>query len=268
MPRVWNKQVISNLKEFGPAIPVLLVTLIISSFITEFAYSFGPEALWRTLFRFLRFSFLLVFPLFFLPKLCGVLGGLFHLGSRTLIQIPANRDPAFHAAKHWLIRPLQGIGLCFLVATKLLAFLQIYSGSGITVGTIVPPEAFNLGRFFTVTTIVIMVSLLLSFLWAVDDLGVRLYNRKSREVRLIGKYIGILLPILFGFYGIVGLFENYLRLQVALYVAQMVVVLYPPFVVLTVIHSKFIRKREERILERLNTTPAEILVDGKNSTTP
>ena len=175
-----------------------------------------------------------------------------------------DRDPAIHPLKNWVIRPFQGIGLAMLLATKLLTFLEFYTGSKITVDTILPQGAFNPGRFISSIAIGVVVSLLLSFLWTLDDLGIRYYNRKTKEVRMIGKYVGLLLPIFFGFYGIISLFENNTQLFVVKYVAQMVVVLYPPFVVFNVLHSRYLKSREKVLLKRLKTVSGGIMTDEKN----
>jgi hypothetical protein len=106
--------------------------------------------------------------------------------------------------------------------------------------------------------------LLLSFFWSLDDLGIRYYNKKTKEVRMIGKYLGLLLPIFFGFYGIISLFDNNSQLLVIKYVSQMVVVLYPPFVVFNVLHSRYLKSREEVLLKRLKAVSGGIMVAGKD----
>ena len=254
-----SKFVKENLKEMGPALVLLLATLIISTFITEFTFNFGLTALWKTILRFLRLSLLLTLPLLLLPSLCRLLESLFNRGTRHLIQIQEERDPAIHPIKNWVIRPFQGIGLAMLLATKLLTLLEFYSGSKITMDTILPQGVFNVRRFFSLMAIGIIVSLLLSCLWTLDDLGIRHYNQKTWEVRMIGKYIGLLLPIFFGFYGIITLFQNNTQLLVAKYVAQMVVVLYPPFVVFSVLHSRYLSRREDILLGRLKALSGSIL---------
>ena len=259
-----RKSLKENLREMGPALALLLATLIISTFITEFTFNFGLTALWKTLLRFLRLSLLLTLPLLLLPSLCTFLEGLFNRGTRHLIQMQEDRDPAIHPLKNWVIRPFQSIGLAMLLATKLLSLLEIYSGSKISVDTILPQGAFNAGRFFSLITIGIMVSLLLSFLWTLDDLGIRYYNKKTKEVRMIGKYVGLLLPIFFGFYGIISLFQNNTQLIVAKYIAQMVVVLYPPFVIFNVLHSRYLKSREENLLKRLKAVSGGVMMGGKN----
>jgi hypothetical protein len=235
--------------------------LIISTFITEFTFTFGMNAAWKTLFRFLRLSFVLTIPLFLLPAICAAAQGAFNRGNRQLVRMQEDRDTAMHPLQNWVIRPFQGIGLGILLATKLLTFLQLYGGTAVTAETILPPGQFHAGRFLSATAISIVVSLLLSFLWTLDDLGVRYYNRKTGEVRMIGKYVGMVLPIFFGFYGIFSLFDEYDRLQAALYIAQMVIVLYPPFVVFSVLHNRYLKSREEKLLAKLKAAQDVILAD-------
>jgi len=256
-----RKSLKGNLKEMGPALVILLTTLVISTFITEFTFNFGLKALWKTLFRFLRLSLLLTLPLFLLPGVCSGIEGFFNRGKRHLVQTQEDRDTAFHPLKTWVIRPFQGIGLAMLLATKLLTLLEIYTGNRITVEAILPKGAFDPGRFFGAMAIGVAVSILLSLLWTLDDLGIRHYNKKSGEVRMIGKYLGLLLPIFFGFYGILSLFQDNTQLLVAKYVAQMVVVLYPPFVVFSVFHSRYLRSREGILLGRLKAPSGFILQD-------
>ncbi len=248
-----------------PALAILLATLAISTFITEFTFTFGFTALWKALLRFLRLSLLLSLPLFLLPRMGSLLEGFFNRGSRQLIQVEGERDLSIHPLKNWVLRPFQGIGLSMLIATKLLGFLQIYTGDRISVDAVLPPGQFNPGRFLSVTAIGIIVSLLLSFLWTLDDLGVRHYNRKAKEVRMIGKYVGLLLPIVFGFYGIINLFEDHSRILAAQYIAQMVVVLYPPFVVFNVLHARYLARNESFILKKLKAAPGAVLMDRKEA---
>jgi hypothetical protein len=258
-----KKSIKENIREMGPALVILLATLMISTFITEFTFTFGLNAAWKTLFRFLRLSLVLSLPLLLLPSISSIMQEFFNRGNRQLIQVQEERDLSIHPLKNWILRPFQGIGLSMLIAAKLLSFLEIYTGSRVTLDTVLPPGHFNPERFLGATAIAIIVSLLLSFFWTLDDLGVRYHNRKTQEVRMIGKYIGLLLPIFFGFYGIINLFEEHSRLLAAQYIAQMVVVLYPPFVVFTVLHARYLARGEERILGKLKAAPGAILMDGK-----
>ncbi|MGB9700084.1 MAG: hypothetical protein ACPL5I_11940 [Thermodesulfobacteriota bacterium] len=258
-----KKNLKENIKELSPALAILLITLFISTFITEFTFTFGFTAVWKTFFRFIRLSLVLIIPLFILPQICSWAQGIFNRGNTRLARIQEDRDTAIHPMKNWIIRPFQGIGLSMLLATKLLTFLQLYEKTQITVETILPPGQFNLGRFLLATAIAIIVSILLSFLWTLDDLGVRYYNKKTGEVRMIGKYVGIILPIFFGFYGILSIFDEYERYLAFIYIMQMVIVLYPPFVVFNVLHNRYLQHREEGILEKLKADQGFILADQK-----
>ena len=148
MVAILSKQSLAeNIREMGPALVILLATLMISTFITEFTFTFGLNAVWKTLFRFLRLSVFLSVPLFLLPGVCAAIQGFFNCGNRQLVRVRGDRDTAIHPLKNWIIRPFQGIGLGLLLATKLLTILQLYSGTAITAETILPPGQFHLGRF-------------------------------------------------------------------------------------------------------------------------
>ena len=80
---------------------------------------------------------------------------------------------------------------------------------------------------------------------------------------MIGKYIGILLPIIFGFYGMFSLFESHERLLAIEYIFQMIIVLYPPFVVMNIFHSLYTEKHEADLLGKL-TTQAQFTFTDKH----
>ena len=44
-----------------------------------------------------------------------------------------------------------------------------------------------------------------------DDLGIRYFNRKDYEIKMVGKYVGTLMPIVFGLYGVLSLFGAVLK---------------------------------------------------------
>jgi hypothetical protein len=96
----------------------------------------------------------------------------------------------------------------------------------------------------------VVISLLLSTLWTLDDVGIRVVNRKDQELKMIGKYVGTLMPILFGFYGIFSLIADYPDRQAFIFLFRIVMILYPPFTVFAVIHFRFLRNREEHFSER------------------
>jgi hypothetical protein len=161
------------------------------------------------------------------------------------------QDLEIHPVKHWLLRPFQGIGTGLLFGTKLLSVLQVMTGATATASLLIPTGQFQFGRFLIISGITIFVSLLLSTLWTLDDMGIRYFNRKNQEIKMIGKYAGTLMPILFGFYGVFSLFSQFQKTQALLYLFQIIVILYPPFTVFSIFHAHFVQKRAENLLERL-----------------
>jgi len=53
----------------------------------------------------------------------------------------------------------------------------------------------------------------------------------------------MLMPIIFGFYGIFRLVSNFPKVQAFIYLFKTIVILYPPFVVFAVFHTHFIRSK-------------------------
>jgi len=247
-----------NFKLMWPAVAVLLLTVFISAFWGKFTFVTGMESIWKILLRFFRLIIILALPILFLPHVSAFMQYLLNRGNYRLIQFREEKGHEFNRSQIWFVRPLQCIGLAMLIAAKFITVLQIYTGEAITTSTVLPPPHFSLGRFLSITAIAMTTSLLLSFLWTLDDLGIRYSNRKTGEVRMIGKYIGILLPVIFGFYGIFNLFAIHERLLAMRYIFQMIVVLYPPFVVMTVLHFLYIEKYESTLLKKLKTTPVNV----------
>ncbi len=250
-----------SFKLMWPAMVVLLLTLFISAFFTKFIFVTGIVSFWKILLRFFRLTLILTLPILFLPYVSMVMQNLLNRGNYRLIQIREERSHEFNRWQSWLVRPLQCIGLAMLIAAKFITVLQIYTGNTITAATILPSGQFNPARFLSTTAIAMTTSLLLSFLWTLDDLGIRYSNTKTGEVRMIGKYIGILLPIIFGFYGMFSLFESHERLLAVQYIFQMIIVLYPPFVVMTVLNFLYIEKYETILLEKLKIDSRLVLMD-------
>jgi hypothetical protein len=85
-----------------------------------------------------------------------------------------------------------------------------------------------------------------------DDLGIRYFNRKDYEIKMIGKYVGTLMPILFGLYGVFSLFGQFSKAQALIYLFQMIVILYPSFMVFSVLHAHLVQKRAEDLSKRLD----------------
>lgn len=238
-------------KEVGHGILILILTIIISMLLGQFTFLKGWESVYRGFVRFLRFTFSLCIPLYMLLPIYSKLGFVFRRMKGVLIQIEGIQGLEIHPIKHWLFRPFQGIGIGLLFATKLLGVLQIVTGSTATASILLPQRQFQPGRLLVVTGITILVSLLLSTLWTMDDLGIRYFNRKDYEIKMVGKYVGTLMPIVFGLYGVFSLFDQFSKMQALIYLFQMVVILYPPFTVFSIFHAHFVQKRTEDLSRRL-----------------
>jgi hypothetical protein len=238
-------------KEVGYAFLILVFTIVVSIFLGEFAFLKGWEAIYRGFIRFFRITLFLCFPLYLLLPIYSKLGFVFRRMKGVLIQIEGKQELEIHPIKHWLFRPFQGIGIGLLFATKLLGVLQIVSGSTATASILLHRGQFQPGRLLVVTGITILVSLLLSTLWTMDDLGIRYFNRKDYEIKMIGKYVGTLMPTVFGLYGVFSLFGEFSKMQAFIYLFQMIVILYPSFAIFSVFHTHFVQKRREDLSKRL-----------------
>jgi len=238
-------------KEIGHAVAILILTISLSIFLGDFTFLRGSGAIYKGLFRFFRITLLLCLPLYLLFPIFEGLGRVVQRKNEAFFQVKEKQDLEIHHVKHWLLRPFQGIGIGLLFGMKLLSVLQVMTGEAATVSLLIPTGQFQPGRFLIVTGITIVISLLLSTLWTLDDMGIRYFNQKNHEIRMIGKYAGTLMPIFFGFYGIFGLFSQFQKTEALLYLFQIVVILYPPFAVFSVFHTHFLQKRGETLLDRL-----------------
>jgi hypothetical protein len=238
-------------REIGHAVVILILTISFSILLGEFTFLKGTEAIYKGLFRFFRLTLLLCLPLYLLSPILGMLGRVVWKKNEAFIQIKDRQELGIHPLKHWLLRPFQGIGIGLLFGTKILWVLQIATGSATSPALLIPKGQFDVARFLIVTGITILISLLLSMLWTLDDMGIRYFNRRSHEIKMIGKYVGTLMPILFGFYGALSFLSQFQMAQALLYLVQIAVILYPPFAVFSVFHAHFLRKRAEFLLNRL-----------------
>ena len=238
-------------KEVSPAILILILTIFLSIFLGEFTFLKGSEAIYKGLLRFFRITLLLCLPLYLLFPIFRGLGRIVQRKEEAFLQVKEKQDLEIHPVKHWLLRPFQGIGIGLLFGMKLLAVLQVMTGTTATASLLTPTGQFQFRRFLIVSGITIVFSLLLSTLWTLDDMGIRYFNRKSHEIKMIGKYAGTLMPILFGFYGVFSLFSQFQKTQALLYLFQVAVILYPSFAIFSVFHAHFIQKRAEALLDRL-----------------
>jgi len=238
-------------KELGNAVVVLILTIFISVFLGDFTFLKGSEAIYKGLFRFFRITLFLYLPFYLLLPVFGWLRKVVQRKDSAFLQMKEKQDLEIRPVKNWLLRPLQGIGIGLLFGTKLLWVLQVVTGTTASASLLIPKGQFQFGRFMVVTGITVLISLLLSTIWTLDDMGIRYFNRKNHEIRMIGKYMGTVLPVLFGFYGILSLFGEYSRTETLLYLFQIAVILYPPFALFSIFHAHFVRRNIESLSKRL-----------------
>jgi hypothetical protein len=219
---------------------VLLITVVYAGLFGGPRLSSGWPAVWKTFVRFFRFALVLCLPLYALVPMYGF---IVEKKQKVLLLMTEERDFAVHPLKHWVFRPFQGIGIGLLFSTKLLIALQLIAGPTIKPSLLLPEGPFEFARFLMITAVTVFVSLLLSTLWTLDDMGVRYFNRKDQELKMIGKYAGTLVPTVFGLYGLLGLLASYPTGQAFAYAFKVVVVLYSPLAVFSVVHLYFLRKR-------------------------
>lgn len=223
----------------SPAAVVLFVTTAVSFFYGEPAPAAGWQVACKAPLRFLRFASLLCLPLFALPAIYRFFTAR---KSAVLLQVEM-RELKVEPIKHWVFRPFQGIGIGLLFGTKLLGILQLVVGPAVDSSLLIPEGHFQIGRLLLITLITVFVSLLLSLLWTLDDMGIRYFNRRDQEFKMIGKYVGTVVPTILGFYGIVNLLSNYSTSDAVLLTFKIAAVLYPPLAVFTVLHTYFLSRK-------------------------
>jgi hypothetical protein len=221
-------------------LPVFLVfsfSIIFSLYFSDHSASGSWKVVYRVFLRFFRYTLLLCLPLYLLRPIYRF---ILEKGKGALIQLGHPSEITIHPLKHWLFRPFQGIGIGFLFATKLLTLIQTITGPLTSSSPPIISGQYQLGRMLLVTTITIVISLLLSILWTMDDMGIRYHNLKDQELKMIGKYIGTLMPLIFGLYGLFSLLAHYPKESTLLHVFRIILAFYPPLVVFAVVHTRFI----------------------------
>jgi hypothetical protein len=163
--------------------------------------------------------------------------------------------------KHWISRPFQGIGLSLLFETKLLAALQVTTGVTAEPLFLFHRNQFQFGRMLVVSGITVIISLLLSTLWTLDDTGIRYVSQKNQEIKMIGKYAGTLMPILFGLYGIFSLIAAFPTGQVLGYLLKTILILYSPFTFFTILHTHCLRRKADYFSQRASLRKGGVWYD-------
>ncbi len=168
-----------------------------------------------------------------------------------LIKAEGVRKPKFSRANIWVLRPLQGIGLSMIFAQRLLNLFQFSAGASIET-FLLRPTLFILSS--------VLVSLLLSLVWVLDDLGVRIYNRGTGQVSTAGASIGTILPIVFGAVGVYSLVHGSSPVDALPTIIGITMVLYPPYVIFAAAHHHYVESRFTALSSRLRIRSIEIRI--------
>jgi hypothetical protein len=259
-PPITTRSVCQLSREISPALTVLFFAIFFSLFLDNLPLIQGWEVIYRALIRFIRFTLLLSLPLYVLSPIYRFVVDKM---KGKLLQTEKTQELHINPIKHWIFRPFQGIGIGLLFETKLLTVLQVVTGVTTKPFALFPQGQFQPGRLLVISGITVVISLLLSILWTLDDVGIRYVNRKDQEIRMIGKYVGTLMPIIFGFYGIFSLVADFPMLRAFIYLSKTVIILYPPFTVFAVFHTHFLINKAEHFSQRASLIKGGIWFGGK-----
>ncbi|MCX5717430.1 MAG: hypothetical protein NTW44_03795 [Nitrospirae bacterium] len=233
--RRWAKEII-------PVFVILPLSILFSLFPDTITLLKVWKVTYTVFFRFFQRTFSLCLPLYLVNPIYHF---IIDKGKRDLLRMEQKESFNIAPIKHWIYRPFQGIGIGFLFGAKLVGLIQITTMPAVGSSPSFQIGLFNLGRLLIVAGITMLISLLLSILWTFDDLGIRYHNRRDQEVKMIGKYAGMMAPLIFGSYGMFTLFKNYPTIDALIRVVKIIIALYPPLVVLAVAHTHFIKRRPD-----------------------
>ncbi len=228
-----------------PAVFVLVLTIIISLSAGHPNGLFLTRSTTGMIPRFLLVTLIMLATIPALPRFL-VLAGRVGTHEGVFGQLVKGADVTslkFNKIDLWVIRPFQGIALALLFAERFLSLLEFTTGVPYTV-LITRLILFFLGGALT--------ALLLSLIWGLDDLGVRIYNRKTGEIRLAGTTIGTVLPLIAAAIGISGLVSVRSPTDALAYLLEIVMVLYPPYALFAVFHREFVLRRENTLTKKIS----------------
>jgi hypothetical protein len=234
----------------SPAIVVLAATFLVYLFAGKAEAFLLVQSSGRIVARFFSITAILLAPMLILPLFISFLGmtpaDKFPFGSIVIGKARVQ----FSRSLLWGIRPLQGIGMSFMFESQLLNLFNTYPETSF-VSALVRPVLFII--------VSIPFSMLFSTIWSLDDLGVKVYLKNTDEVRLIGGYVGTILPVVSGAFGIYSLFQRGFSPTDALVMLVLVaLVLYPPYALFAVSHNRFLCQRRTRLIESLRFASIEV----------
>ena len=233
-----------------PAIFILILTVIVSF------VSGHPQGLFFTnstvgiLGRFAVATLALVLPIWSLPGFLALTGKITrnHPCLGQFVKTTTNIDRDLSKPIAWIVRPVQGMSVSLIFAERFLSFLESSIAASYA-ALLLRLSLFVIGGALT--------SVFLSIVWTLDDLGIRIYNPKTGEVRMAGTSVGTVLPLITGAIGVAGLFHASLPLDAMTDLLEIVTVLYPPYVLFTVLQHEFVMRKSSVLMRKLVTKSIE-----------
>ena len=228
-----------------PAFVVLSITLIISVVTGNPEGLFLSRSAWGILARFVITTPVLIIPIGLLPKIL-TRAGRFTKSSifGQLVKSKATPLHEFTVSNDLVLRPLQGMALSLIFTERFLDFLAFSTGTSYS-SFILASTVF---AFLMVNP---LISLFLSFVWTFDDLCIKVYNKRTDEARMLGRSIGIAIPLITGAIGTFTLFHRTQPIDALIDLLGTLMVLYPPYVLCVIFHHQFIKSRFIDLSQRL-----------------
>ena len=219
-----------------PALFVLILTLIISFLTGHPEDLFLTRSVWVIPVRFVMVTLMLLAPVLLLPSLLAIVGNIAKNEKffGQLVKTSMKNNEGLSKLVAWVLRPLQGIALSMIFAERFLNLLEFSVGASI---------AQHLARLTLFVIASVLVSLFLSAIWALDDLGVKFYYNRTSEVRTAGSSVGTVLPLIAGAVGVSSLFHLSSPVDALIGLVGIVMVLYPPYLLFAVSYHEFVRRR-------------------------
>jgi hypothetical protein len=237
----------------SPAIFVLVLTFIVSLVSGHPAGLFLTNSARGIAVRFAVATLVLVLPIWLLPGFLALTKKITRnhswLGRLVKVTATIDRNPSKSVA--WILRPVQGMSLSLIFAERFLSFLESSIGASYA-AILLRLSLFVIGGALT--------SVFLSIVWTLDDLGVRIYNVKTGEVRMAGTSVGIILPVITGAIGVSGLFHASIPVDAMMDLLEIVMILYPPYVLFTLLHHEFVVRKNSVLTRKLGAKRIETKV--------
>ena len=229
-----------------PAFIVLGITIIISVATRNPEGMFLSDSTEGILTRFIFTTPVLITPINAIPRILTRVGCF--AGSNVLfgqfVKTKAAPLHEFNVSSDLVLRPLQGMALSLIFAERFLNFLELSAGTSYS-NFVLKSAVF---AFLMVNP---LISLFLSFVWTFDDLGVKAYNKGTGEVRMLGRSIGIAIPLVTAVIGVFAMFHRAYSVDALIDLVGTLMVLYPPYLLCVIFHHHFVRNRFIDLSRRL-----------------